>query len=65
MDLQPLLVIITGKGNLHGFSHTYVGATLIAFISAFTGKWIYEMVMVFIKKDFTEYQKNCLMFRKN
>ena len=57
MDLQPLFVIITGQGNLHGFSHTYIGATLIALISAFTGKWIYEMVMVFIKKDFTEYQK--------
>ncbi len=57
MDLQPLFVIITGKGSLHGFSHTYVGATLIALISAFTGKWIYEMVMVFIKKDFTVYQK--------
>ncbi|MCH7772021.1 MAG: DUF4184 family protein [Bacteroidetes bacterium] len=57
MDLQPLFVIITGQGNLHGFSHTYIGATLIALISAFTGKWIYEMVMVFIKSDFTEYQK--------
>jgi len=57
MDLQPLFVIITGQGNLHGFSHTYIGATLIALISAFTGKWIYEMVMVFINNDFTEYQK--------
>ena len=57
MDLQPLFVIITGQGNLHGFSHTYIGATLIALISAFTGKWIYEMVMMFIKSDFTEYQK--------
>ena len=57
MDLQPLFVIITGQGNLHGFSHTYIGATLIALISAFTGKWIYEMLMVFIKSDFTEYQK--------
>ena len=57
MDLQPLFAIITGVGKLHGFSHTYAGATLIAFISAYTGKWIYEMVMLFIKKDFTEYQK--------
>lgn len=57
MDLQPLFAIITSVGKLHGFSHTYIGATLIAFISAFTGKWIYGMVMVFIKKDFTEYQK--------
>ena len=35
MDLQPLFVIITGQGNLHGFSHTYIGATLIALISAY------------------------------
>jgi hypothetical protein len=51
MDLQPLLVIIAGKSNLHGFSHTYVGATLITSISAFTGKWIYELVMAYIKND--------------
>lgn len=57
MDLQPLFAMITGTGNLHGFSHTYLGATLIALISAYTGKWVYELVMKFIKKDFTEYQK--------
>ena len=30
MDIQPLLVLISGEGHLHGFSHTYIGATLIA-----------------------------------
>ncbi len=57
MDLQPLLVILTGKGNLHGFSHTYIGATLIAIFSILTGRWIYQAIMFFIKKDFSEYQK--------
>jgi len=42
MDLQPLFVLITGEGHLHGFSHTYVGATLIALFSAVTGKHISE-----------------------
>ena len=38
MDIQPLIVMITGKGHLHGFTHTYIGAILIAVISALTGK---------------------------
>jgi len=25
MDIQPLIVLITGKGHLHGFTHTYIG----------------------------------------
>ena len=57
MDIQPLLVILTGKGHLHGFSHTYVGATLIAIFSALSGKLVYQKIMVFIANDFTEYQK--------
>jgi membrane-bound metal-dependent hydrolase YbcI (DUF457 family) len=42
MDLQPLVVILTGKGHLHGFSHTYVGAVLIGIASALTGKYAAE-----------------------
>ena len=57
MDIQPLLVIITGKGHMHGFSHTYTGATLIAIISAWSGKWVYSLIMKFISNDFTMYQK--------
>lgn len=43
MDLQPLFVLITGEGHLHGFSHTYIGATLIAVLSALTGKYLSEV----------------------
>lgn len=39
MDLQPLLVLLTGEGHLHGFSHTYVGATLIGIACALSGKY--------------------------
>ncbi len=43
MDIQPLLVMITGKGHLHGFTHTYIGAILIAVISALSGKYLSEL----------------------
>jgi len=42
MDIQPLIVMITGEGHLHGFTHTYVGAVLIAIFSALTGKYLAE-----------------------
>lgn len=43
MDIQPLIVMITGEGQLHGFSHTYIGATLIGAFSALTGKYLGEI----------------------
>ena len=43
MDIQPLLVMITGEGHLHGFTHTYVGAILIAIIAALSGKYLSEL----------------------
>jgi hypothetical protein len=43
MDIQPLVVLITGEGHLHGFSHTYIGATLLALFSALTGKHLSEL----------------------
>ena len=43
MDLQPLLVMLTGHGHLHGFSHTYLGASLLAIFSAISGKYLSEV----------------------
>jgi membrane-bound metal-dependent hydrolase YbcI (DUF457 family) len=43
MDLQPLFVLLTGEGHLHGFSHTYVGATLLGIFSALSGKYLSEI----------------------
>ncbi len=40
MDIQPLIVLLSGEGHLHGFSHTYLGATLLAVFSALTGKYL-------------------------
>ena len=43
MDVQPLFVLVTGEGHLHGFSHTYFGATLLAIFSALSGKYLSEI----------------------
>ena len=42
MDIQPLVVLLTGEGHLHGFTHTFIGATLIGAASALTGKYAAE-----------------------
>jgi hypothetical protein len=44
IDIQPLMVLITGKGILHGFSHTYLGASFIAIIGSITGMCIIKLV---------------------
>lgn len=49
MDIQPLVVLFTGEGHLHGFSHTYVGATLLAIISALSGKYLSEFGLIILK----------------
>lgn len=46
MDIQPLVAIVTGEGKLHGFTHTYVGAFLIAIFSALTGKHLSQWALV-------------------
>ena len=43
MDLQPLFVLVTGNGHLHGFSHTYIGAGLLAVLSALSGKYLSDV----------------------
>jgi membrane-bound metal-dependent hydrolase YbcI (DUF457 family) len=48
MDIQPLVVLLTGAGQLHGFSHTYIGATLIGLGSALTGKYAAESGLRFV-----------------
>lgn len=48
MDIQPLFVLISGEGHLHGFSHTYIGATLLATFSALSGKYLSEIGLYMI-----------------
>jgi membrane-bound metal-dependent hydrolase YbcI (DUF457 family) len=49
MDIQPLIVLISGEGHLHGFTHTYVGAILIAIFAALTGKYLSEFGLKLLK----------------
>ena len=40
MDIQPLLVMVGGDGQLHGFSHTLAGASLIGGVAIISGKYL-------------------------
>lgn len=42
IDLQPLLAMTTGLVDLHGFSHTLIGATLVGLLCGATGKHLGE-----------------------
>ena len=43
MDIQPLWVMLGDEGgHIHGFSHTFLGASLLTIFSAFTGKYLSE-----------------------
>ncbi|MFD2231295.1 metal-dependent hydrolase [Alkalimarinus sediminis] len=61
MDIQPLIVLITGEGHLHGFTHTYFGATLLAFFSALTGKYLSELGLKILGID--KYQSISIAWR--
>jgi membrane-bound metal-dependent hydrolase YbcI (DUF457 family) len=48
MDIQPLIVILTGEGHLHGFSHTYIGALILTVVAALSGKYLSEFGLIFL-----------------
>ncbi|MBQ1784508.1 MAG: hypothetical protein II007_12730 [Gammaproteobacteria bacterium] len=43
MDIQPLLVMAGGGGQLHGFSHTLIGASLIGGAAIISGKYLGQL----------------------
>lgn len=49
MDIQPLIVLISGEGHLHGFTHTYIGAIFIALFAALSGKYLSEFGLKILK----------------
>lgn len=51
IDLQPLWVMVTGKGQLHGFSHTLAGATCIAVLAGLTGKALASHALKILKEE--------------
>lgn len=50
IDLQPLMVMLSGKSELHGFSHTLFGATLIAILCGMTGKHLGEFGLRLVRE---------------
>ena len=46
IDIQPLIALLNRDENIHGFTHTYVGATLIAMICTLSGKYLAEYGLV-------------------
>src|SRR6266478_6221764 len=38
MDVEPLVHLLRGQGIIHGYSHTLLGATLIAAFSVLVGR---------------------------
>lgn len=51
IDIQPLIAMLTNKGALHGFTHTYLGATFIALFCAVSGKYFGELGLRIIKEQ--------------
>src|SRR5215468_10584028 len=51
MDIEPLVRIIRGDVVFHGFTHTYLGATLIGLVSAVVGRPICQLVMNYWTPD--------------
>lgn len=49
IDIRPRVVMLTNKGELHGFSHTFLGATLIGLFGGLTGKHLGEFGLRFIR----------------
>ena len=50
IDIQPLLGMLTNKGDLHGWTHTVLGATGLALLCGFLGKPIGEFFLRLMRK---------------
>jgi membrane-bound metal-dependent hydrolase YbcI (DUF457 family) len=51
MDLEPLYHLLRGEGIIHGFSHTLLGATLIAGVTIFAGRPLCQLLLNFWTPD--------------
>jgi hypothetical protein len=45
MDIEPIVRFLRHDRILHGFSHTYLGATLIGLVSLFAGRFIGQYLL--------------------
>lgn len=51
IDLEPLVRILREDAVLHGFTHTYLGATLVGIFSVFAGRPICQWLLRYFRPD--------------
>src|ERR1700690_2410163 len=51
MDVEPLYHLVRGEGIIHGFSHTFLGATLIGILTVLAGRPICQVLLRFWTPD--------------
>jgi len=51
IDIEPLVRIIRGDAVLHGFTHTYLGATLIGIASVILGRPVCQFLLNYWTPD--------------
>jgi membrane-bound metal-dependent hydrolase YbcI (DUF457 family) len=51
IDIEPLVRIIRGDIVVHGFTHTYLGATLIALVSVVVGRPACQFFLNYLTPD--------------
>lgn len=51
IDIEPLVHIIHGDNVLHGFTHTYVGATPVALVALFVGRPLCQFLLKYWTPD--------------
>lgn len=51
IDIEPGVRMLRGDGALHGFSHTYLGATLVALASVLIGRPVCQFLLRYWNPD--------------
>jgi hypothetical protein len=49
MDLQPLVVLLTQRGKVHGWTHTFLAALALGALTSVSGKYAIEGVTKLLK----------------
>lgn len=50
VDLQPLVVVLTHEGQIHGVTHTFVGGAVLGAAAAASGKPMAEVLLKLFRK---------------
>ena len=51
MDIEPAVRILRGDGTLHGVTHTYLGATVVAVIAMVVGRPVCQLLLRSVTPD--------------